>query len=111
MAFFLPPNCSFWLLGILGTKVDDARDDSCRGRFMVWLYMAAMSSHVGGLPICTDRCSIDDLMKSHGSIRVVRIWCGIHTDRILRCFVNLLGLKYGDLLVGVVLELASWLTV
>jgi hypothetical protein len=26
--FFLPPRCSFWLLGILGVDVDDAQDDS-----------------------------------------------------------------------------------
>jgi hypothetical protein len=50
-------------------------------------------------------------MKSHSSVRVVRMWCGICTDPILWCFVNLEGLNYEDLLVGVVLELTSWLTV
>jgi hypothetical protein len=50
-------------------------------------------------------------MKSHSSIWVIRIWCGIHTDPILRCFVDPEGLNYGDLLVGVVPELMSWLTV
>jgi hypothetical protein len=44
-------------------------------------------------------------MKSNGSIRVVRMWCGIRTDPILSCFVNLEGL------VGVVPKLASWLMV
>jgi hypothetical protein len=53
----------------------------------------------------------DNLMKPHGSIRVVRMWCGEHTYPILRCFVNPKGLNYGGLLVGMVLELVSWLTV
>jgi hypothetical protein len=50
-------------------------------------------------------------MKSHDSVWVVRIWCGIHTDPILRCFVDPEGLNCRDLLVGVVPELTSWLTV
>jgi hypothetical protein len=50
-------------------------------------------------------------MKSHGSIQVVRMWCSECTDLVIRCFVNLEGLIYGNLLVGMVLELASWLTV
>jgi hypothetical protein len=33
------------------------------------------------------------------------LWCGIHTDHVLRCFVNPKGLNYGDLLEGVVPEL------
>jgi hypothetical protein len=32
-------------------------------------------------------------------------WCGIHTDPVLRCFVNPEGLNYEDLLEGVVREL------
>jgi hypothetical protein len=39
------------------------------------------------------------------------MWCGIRTDPVLRCFVDSEGLNYRDLLLGVVLELASWLTV
>jgi hypothetical protein len=50
-------------------------------------------------------------MKSYGSIRVVRMWCGEHTYPVLRCFVNPKGLNYGGLLVGMVPELVSWLTV
>jgi hypothetical protein len=50
-------------------------------------------------------------MKSHGSIWVVRIWCGIHTDPVLRCFMDPEGLNYGDLLIGVVPEIAGLLTV
>jgi hypothetical protein len=50
-------------------------------------------------------------MKSHGSVLVVRMWCGIHTDPVLRCFINLEGLSCGDLLVSVVPVLTSWLTV
>jgi hypothetical protein len=50
-------------------------------------------------------------MKSHGSIRVFRMWCGIHTDPVLRCFVNLEGLSYRELLVSMVPELMSWLMV
>jgi hypothetical protein len=50
-------------------------------------------------------------MKSHSSVRVVRMWCGIHTDPILRCFVDPEGLNYGDLLIGVVPGLMSCLTV
>jgi hypothetical protein len=50
-------------------------------------------------------------MKSDGFDRVVRMWCKIHTEPILRCFVNLEGLSYTDLQVGVVPKLMSWLTV
>jgi hypothetical protein len=57
--------------------------------------------------ICTNRYSLDDLMMSHCFIWVVRMWCGIHTNPILRCFMDPEGLNYRDLLVGVVLELVS----
>jgi hypothetical protein len=50
-------------------------------------------------------------MKPHGFVRVVRMWCGKYTDPIIRCFINREGLSYGDLLVRVVPELASWLMV
>jgi hypothetical protein len=46
-------------------------------------------------------------MKSHDFIWVVRMWCKIHTNPVLKCFVNLERLNCGDLLVGVVPELAS----
>jgi hypothetical protein len=39
------------------------------------------------------------------------MWCGERIDPVLRYFIKLEGLSYGDLLVGVVLELVSWLTV
>jgi hypothetical protein len=39
-------------------------------------------------------------MKPHGFIRVVRMWCGIRTDSVLRSFDNLKGLSCGDLLVS-----------
>jgi hypothetical protein len=47
--------------------------------------------------IYTDRYSTDDLMKSHNSIWVVRF--------------KPKGSSYGDMLVGVVPKLSSWLTV
>jgi hypothetical protein len=47
MAFFLPPGCSFSHPGVIGTKVDGARDDSRRGCFTVCLYLEAKPSHVG----------------------------------------------------------------
>jgi hypothetical protein len=50
-------------------------------------------------------------MKPHGSIRVVRMWHGIRTNPILKCFDNPEGLSCGDLLVGMVPELVSWLMV
>jgi hypothetical protein len=34
----------------------------------------------------------------------VRKWCGKRTNPILRCFDNLEGPNYGDMLVGIVLE-------
>jgi hypothetical protein len=46
-------------------------------------------------------------MKPHGSIQDVRMWCGICTDTILRCFDNPEGLSRGDLLVGMFPELSS----
>jgi hypothetical protein len=48
-------------------------------------------------------------MKLHISVRVVRMWCGIRTDPVLRCFDNSEGLNYGNLLVGMVPKLTSWL--
>jgi hypothetical protein len=48
---------------------------------------------------------------SYGSVWFVRMWCGIHTGPILRCFINPEGLSYRDLLVGVIPELTSWLMV
>jgi hypothetical protein len=50
-------------------------------------------------------------MKPHGSVRVIRMWCRIRTDVALRCFNYQEGLNYGYLLVGMVPELTSWLTV
>jgi hypothetical protein len=41
-------------------------------------------------------------MKSHGSVRVVRMCYEIHIDLILRCFMNLEGLNCRDLLVSAV---------
>jgi hypothetical protein len=61
--------------------------------------------------ICTDRYNADNLKKSHSSVRVVRMWCEIYTNPILRCFVNPEGLSYEDLLDGMVFELVSWLKV
>jgi hypothetical protein len=53
----------------------------------------------------------NDLMKPHGSVWVVRMCYSECTDPVLRCFINPEGLSYGDLLVSMVFELASWLTV
>jgi hypothetical protein len=39
------------------------------------------------------------------------MWCGRDTDRVFRCFDNPKVLSCVDLLVGVVLELSSLLTV
>jgi hypothetical protein len=50
-------------------------------------------------------------MKPHGFIWVVRMWCGMQTDPLLRCFDNPEGLNCMDLLVGVIPELLSWITV
>jgi hypothetical protein len=41
-------------------------------------------------------------MKPHGSVWIVRKWCGVCTNSVLRCFDNTDGLNCGDLLVGVV---------
>jgi hypothetical protein len=46
--FFLPPGYSFRLSDILGTEVDDARDDSWIGSFVKGLYLAAKPYHVEG---------------------------------------------------------------
>jgi hypothetical protein len=50
-------------------------------------------------------------MKSHDFVRVLKMWYEIHTNPVLRCFMDPEGLNYGDLLVGVVPKLVSWLTV
>jgi hypothetical protein len=52
--------------------------------------------------MCTDWYNANDLMKLHVSIRVVRMWCEICTNLILRCFDKPEGLNYGNLLVGMV---------
>jgi hypothetical protein len=46
-------------------------------------------------------------MKPHSFIQVVKMWCDMHTDPILRCFDNPEGLSGMDLLVSVVPELSS----
>jgi hypothetical protein len=43
----LLPGCSFWLPGIPGTEVYDARDDSWSGSFVKRLYLVAMPSQLG----------------------------------------------------------------
>jgi hypothetical protein len=50
-------------------------------------------------------------MKPRGSIQVVKMWCGVRTDSVLRWFDNLEGLNCGDLLVVIVPELSSWLMI
>jgi hypothetical protein len=50
-------------------------------------------------------------MKPHSSVRVVRMWYGVRIDLILWCFNNLDGLNCGDLLVGIVPGLLSWLMI
>jgi hypothetical protein len=61
--------------------------------------------------ICTTLFCADGLMKLHGSVWVVRVWHDICTDPILECFDILEGLSCGKLLVSMVPELSSWLTV
>jgi hypothetical protein len=50
-------------------------------------------------------------MKAQGSIQAVRMWCGICTDPVLKCFDNSEGLSCMDFLVNIVPELWSWLIV
>jgi hypothetical protein len=50
-------------------------------------------------------------MKPYGSVRIARMWYAERTYPVLMCLVNPDGLNCRDLLVGVVLELTSWLTV
>jgi hypothetical protein len=61
--------------------------------------------------MCTDWYNADDLIKPHDSVWVVRMWCEICTNPVLRCFDNLEGLNCGNLLFSVVPELVSWLMV
>jgi hypothetical protein len=61
--------------------------------------------------ICTICFDTGDLMKPRGSIRVVKMWHGICTDPLLRCFDNPEGLSCGNLVVSMVPVLSSWLTV
>jgi hypothetical protein len=53
----------------------------------------------------------DELMKPHGPVRVVRRWHGMRADLVFMCLDDLEGLNNCDLLVGVVPEFTSWLTV
>jgi hypothetical protein len=50
-------------------------------------------------------------MKSRGSVWVIRMWCRISINPVIRCYVDPEGLNYGNLVVGVLPELMSWLTV
>jgi hypothetical protein len=43
-------------------------------------------------------------MKPHSFVQVVRKWCDVCSDVVLRCFANLEGMNYGNLLLGVVPE-------
>jgi hypothetical protein len=47
MVFFWAPECSSFFPGVLGAKVDDARDDNWRHHFTALLYLAATPAHVG----------------------------------------------------------------
>jgi hypothetical protein len=47
MAFFWAPECSSCFPGVLGAKVDDARDGNWRCCFMALLYLAATPAHMG----------------------------------------------------------------
>jgi hypothetical protein len=47
----------------------------------------------------------------HGSVWVVRLWCGICTDPVLRCVNNLEGMNCGGLLDVMAPKFMSWLTV
>jgi hypothetical protein len=49
-------------------------------------------------------------VKPHGSVRVVRMWCRICIDPVLRCFDDSEGLNYENLLVSVVPECHSFMT-
>jgi hypothetical protein len=46
-------------------------------------------------------------MKPLSSVWVVRMWCGVHTDPVLRYFDDPEGLNCGDMLIDVVPELLS----
>jgi hypothetical protein len=50
-------------------------------------------------------------MKPNGSVRVVKMWCDIHTDPVLGSFDDLGELNYRNLLVSMDPKLTSWLTV
>jgi hypothetical protein len=50
-------------------------------------------------------------MKPFSFIRVVRMWYGVHTNPVLRSFDAPEGMNYMELLVDVVPELLSCLTV
>jgi hypothetical protein len=50
-------------------------------------------------------------MKPLSSIQVVRMWCGVSTDPVLRYFHDPEGLNCGDSLVSMVPELSNWLTI
>jgi hypothetical protein len=47
MVLFRVPGCSSWLPDVLGAEVDDARDDSWRDSFAMWLYLMGKPSHMG----------------------------------------------------------------
>jgi hypothetical protein len=49
----------------------------------------------------------NDLMKPHSPIQFVKMWHGMCTDPILRCFEVPKGLSNGDLLVSIVPEFVS----
>jgi hypothetical protein len=46
-------------------------------------------------------------MKPHNSVWVIRKWCGVRSDPVLRYFDNSEVLNCGDLLVSVVPEFPS----
>jgi hypothetical protein len=50
-------------------------------------------------------------MKSHGYVLVVRMWCEICINPVLTCYMDPEGLNCRDLIVSMVPELTSWLTI
>jgi hypothetical protein len=72
-----------------------------------------LGSSVGGqVPWVLYGFYTNNLMKPHGSVRVVRLGCGKCTNSVIRCFISSEGLNCRDMLEGMVhkfVELANGL--
>jgi hypothetical protein len=99
MVLFLALGCSSWFPGVLDAEVDDAWDNSWRGSFTAWLYLAANPSHMGvnvdGLAYPLHHPTVHSYhTRGHGLLLGIVLFCHCSGRCRLLGYVNPPGLRY-----------------